>query len=176
MSGNSFTNWAKITPRYNSLVQTILQSKCHVITTTRRKPDYSMDKDSNGRTTVTKVGMKEIQRDTYSFELTLDFSLDQSHYASIEKDRTMLFTGKPSFIISQETGKILKQWAENGKEVTFDPPETKDPVSAPLLEKLKAKADLETINKVCGLSLKKIENITQTDAKECLTKLMTNKL
>ena len=37
MAGNSFTNWAKITPMHNSFIQAILQSKCHVITTTRRK-------------------------------------------------------------------------------------------------------------------------------------------
>ena len=31
MTGNSFTNWNRLTPRHNEFVQTILQSKCHVI-------------------------------------------------------------------------------------------------------------------------------------------------
>ena len=37
MIGNSFTNWAKVTPRHNSFVQKILQSPCHVIATIRLK-------------------------------------------------------------------------------------------------------------------------------------------
>src|SRR5258708_7618644 len=47
MSKNSYTAWAKVTPRHNGFVQTILQSPCHVITTVRRKQDYDMSKDSN---------------------------------------------------------------------------------------------------------------------------------
>src|SRR5665647_99005 len=40
MMGNSFTNWAKVTPRHNSFIQRILQSNCHLIATIRSKVDY----------------------------------------------------------------------------------------------------------------------------------------
>ena len=50
---------------------------------------------------------------------------------------------------------------------------TKDKVTQSVLDKLTAKADIDTINSVCGLNLKKIEHITQTQAMACLTKLMT---
>jgi hypothetical protein len=30
MPGNSFTNWAKMTPRHNAFVQKILESPCHI--------------------------------------------------------------------------------------------------------------------------------------------------
>ena len=40
LQGNSFTNWAKVTPRHNDFVQKILQSQCHVIITVRTKQDY----------------------------------------------------------------------------------------------------------------------------------------
>ena len=33
MTGNSYTNWAKITPRHQAFLDTILQSTCHIITT-----------------------------------------------------------------------------------------------------------------------------------------------
>ena len=33
MAGNSFTNWTKITPRHNALIQKIITSHCHVIAT-----------------------------------------------------------------------------------------------------------------------------------------------
>ena len=39
MTGNSFTNWGKVTPRHNKFVESILQSKCHVICTLRTKTD-----------------------------------------------------------------------------------------------------------------------------------------
>ncbi|MFE8436238.1 AAA family ATPase, partial [Tenacibaculum sp. ZH3_bin.2] len=35
--GGRFQDWAKITPRHNAFIDAILQSKCHIITTTRRK-------------------------------------------------------------------------------------------------------------------------------------------
>ena len=76
MTGNSFTNWAKITPRHQAFIDAILQSKCHVITTVRRKQDYEMNKDSNGKTTVTKAGLKEVTREGFEYELTLNFNLD----------------------------------------------------------------------------------------------------
>src|SRR4051794_1568367 len=35
LSGNSFTNWSKLTPRHNAFVQHILQSPVHIIGTIR---------------------------------------------------------------------------------------------------------------------------------------------
>ena len=42
MTGNSFVNWGKITPRYNAWVQKMLQSNCHIICTMRTKQDYKL--------------------------------------------------------------------------------------------------------------------------------------
>lgn len=114
MTGNSFTNWAKITPRHQAFIDAILQSKCHIITTVRRKQDYEMNKDSNGKTTVTKAGLKEVTREGFEYELTLNFNLDERHNCTASKDRTGLFMDKPAFIITEETGKLIKQWCESG--------------------------------------------------------------
>lgn len=114
MAGNSFTNWAKITPRHQSFIDSILQSKCHVITTVRRKQDYEMSKDSNGKLTVQKAGLKEITREGFEYELTLNLELDTKHHATASKDRTGLFIDKPEFTPTIETGKLIKQWCENG--------------------------------------------------------------
>jgi hypothetical protein len=117
MTGNSFTNWAKITPRHQAFIDAILQSKCHVITTVRRKQDYEMNKDSNGKTTVTKAGLKEVTREGFEYELTLNFNLDERHNCTASKDRTGLFMDKPAFIITEDTGKLIKQWCEQGVDV-----------------------------------------------------------
>jgi hypothetical protein len=116
MTGNSFTNWAKLTPRHQLFLDAILQSKCHILTTVRRKQDYEMSKNSDGKTSVTKAGLKEITREGFEYEITLNLELDVNHNATASKDRTGLFMGKPQFTPSEETGKLIRQWCESGAE------------------------------------------------------------
>lgn len=40
MVGNSFTNWSKLTPRHNALIETIVNSNIHIIATMRTKTEY----------------------------------------------------------------------------------------------------------------------------------------
>lgn len=117
-SKNSYTAWKAVTPRHRKFLDTILQSSAHIIATTRRKQDYDMSKNDQGKTVITKVGMKEVQREGFEYELTVNFSIDQGHFATVVggKDRTGLFDGKPEFVPSVETGKILRDWAEKGEQ------------------------------------------------------------
>jgi len=113
--GGRFQDWAKVSPRHQAFIDAILQSSCHVITTVRRKVDYSMDTDMNGRAKVTKLGMKEITRNGFEYELTLNFELiNDKHLAKASKDRTGLFMDKPEFVINQATGKKLIAWCNEG--------------------------------------------------------------
>ena len=115
MTGNSFTNWSSLTPRHQKFIDAILQSKCHVITTVRRKQDYDLSKDSNGKTKVEKAGLKEETREGFEYELTANIELDIKHNATALKDRTGLFMDKPAFTPSEETGKMLLDWCEMGE-------------------------------------------------------------
>jgi len=113
--GGRFQDWAKVTPRHNAFIDAIILSKCHVIATSRRKVDYSLDKDGNGKTKVMKLGTKEITREGFEYELTVNFELlNDNHLVSASKDRTGLFTGKPEFVINSNTGKKLIQWCNQG--------------------------------------------------------------
>lgn len=113
--GGRFQDWNKVTPRHNSFLDAIIQSKLHVLTTSRRKIDYSLDQDSNGRTKVMKLGTKEIQREGYEYEITVNFEfLNDKHLVSASKDRTGMFVGKPEFIINASTGKKLLDWCNQG--------------------------------------------------------------
>ena len=112
-SKNSYTAWWQATPYHDKFVQKILQSECHVITTVRSKQDYDMSKDSNGKTKVTKVGMKQETRDWFEYELTVSLDISQNHTATASKDRTTLFVDNLGFVISEETGKKLKEWNES---------------------------------------------------------------
>lgn len=118
MAGNSYTNWAKLTPRHDAFKNAMLQSPCHIITTVRRKQDYELT-DINGKKVPQKVGLKEVTREGWEYELTLNIELDIKHNATASKDRTGLFMGKPSFVPSEETGELIRHWCENG--VPLDP-------------------------------------------------------
>lgn len=118
MTGNSFTNWSTLTPRHQKFIDAILSSKCHMITTVRRKQDYDLSKDSNGKTRVEKAGLKEETREGFEYELTANLELDIKHNATALKDRTGLFMDQPHFTPSEETGKKLLEWCENGTTTT----------------------------------------------------------
>lgn len=119
MAGNSFTNWAKITPRHNAFVHEILQSPIHIIVNMRTKQDYVLT-EKNGKMVPEKVGLKSVTREGMDYELTLVFDLDIKHNAVANKDRTMLFIDKPEFKIEVETGRAVLQWCNSGKDVTVD--------------------------------------------------------
>ncbi len=114
MIGNSFTNWAKVTPRHNAFIQRILQSRSHIIATIRSKQDYVLS-DKNGKMVPEKVGLKGVTREGLDYEFTLVFELDIKHQAISTKDRTGLFMDKPSFIISSATGLRISNWCLSGK-------------------------------------------------------------
>jgi len=116
MPGNSFTNWAKITPRHNAFIQKILESPCHVIATIRTKTDYAMV-ERNNKYTVEKLGLKGITRDGMDYEFTIVFDLDIKHNASASKDRTGLFMDQPEGMITQEYGKRILSWCNTGISV-----------------------------------------------------------
>jgi hypothetical protein len=114
-SGNSYFAWRDVTPVHNKLVETILSSNMHIITTMRSKTEYIVEKDASGKVAPRKVGLAPIQRDgmEYEFTVVLDLSVD-GHIASASKDRTQLFDGKP-FLPSEETGKQILNWLNSGK-------------------------------------------------------------
>jgi AAA domain len=119
MAGNSFTNWAKVTPRHNAFVQKLLQTPIHVISTVRTKQDYVLN-EKNGRMVPEKVGLKSVQRDGLDYEMTLVFDLDMKNSATASKDRTGLFVGKPAETLSAETGKLIQQWCSTSEQIEVD--------------------------------------------------------
>lgn len=113
MAGNSFTNWAKLTPRHNSFVERMLQSNCHIIATIRSKQDYVLN-EKNGKQIPEKVGLKGVTRDGMDYEFTLVLEVDIKHNAIATKDRTGVFVGKPEFRITMDTGRIISDWCNEG--------------------------------------------------------------
>jgi hypothetical protein len=113
--GGKYQDWAKVTPRHQAFIEAILHSPSHIITTVRRKQDYEMIKDGN-KIRIEKGGLKEITREGFEYELTINLELDTHHNATASKDRTQLFMGKPAFVPSEKTGELIANWCEQGEE------------------------------------------------------------
>ena len=117
LTGNSFTNWAKVTPRQRSFVDKILQANAHVIATMRTKQEYVLQQ-KDGKYVPEKVGLKAVQRNDLDYEFTLVFDIDIKHFVVSSKDRTGLFMGKPEFILNSGTGKRILEWCNEGTVLT----------------------------------------------------------
>jgi hypothetical protein len=113
LSGNSFTNWGKITPLQKAFTDKILQCDAHVIATMRTKQDYVLNQ-KDGKYIPEKVGLKAVQKDGLDYEFTIVFDVDIKHFAISSKDRTGLFMGKPEFIINSQTGRNILEWCNSG--------------------------------------------------------------
>ena len=114
--GNDFAAWRDMTPLHNKLVDSMLQSRCHVIATMRTKVAYDMEKDERGKIKPVKIGMAPVQREGMDYEFTVVLELDQQrHMAQASKDRTSIFDGVV-FQVSEDTGKQLREWLETGAE------------------------------------------------------------
>jgi hypothetical protein len=113
--GGKFETWAKVTPLHNSFISAIVQSSCHIIVTGRSKIDFAFEgKKDGGKGKVEKLGLKTVTREGFDYEMTLAFQINQEHLASIDKDRTNIFKDSIPFLISEETGEIIKKWNDGG--------------------------------------------------------------
>lgn len=128
--GGRYQDWAKTTPLYQKWLNRILFSSCHVITTMRKKQAYAMITEGN-RTKVEKKGMDDEIRDGYDYEMTIAFEvINENHMARASKDRTGLFDGKAEFVITTETGQLIKDWCESGAEPIPPPAPAKPAINA----------------------------------------------
>lgn len=118
-SGNTYTAWRQVTPLQNRLVDTILASPCHIISTMRSKTEYIQGENEKGKIEIRKVGLAPVQREGMDYEFGTVFDVAPSHMASVSKDRTGLFDGT-IFTITQDTGKILRKWLDDGAEIPND--------------------------------------------------------
>jgi len=114
MLGNSFTNWSKVLPRHNALVQKMLNSNCHIIVTLRSKHEYVLT-DRNGKSVAEKVGMKAVQKDGIEYDFTVLFELDGQHYAKCTKDRTQIFSTLIPYRLNENSGQEMKRWCIEGE-------------------------------------------------------------
>ena len=112
--GNKFVCWAKVTPKHVAMYTAIKASKMHIIGTYKKKADVVLEKNEDGKMAPKKVGLKDIAREDTEYEWMLKFDLDRDNKAVVDKDNLGLFKGRTPFVITEETGKELRNWCLKG--------------------------------------------------------------
>lgn len=116
-SGNSFTAWRDVTPLHNRLIDTILQSPCHVVATLRSKTEYVIEEDARGKKTPRKIGMAPVQRDgmEYEFDIVGDMDLENNKLI-ITKSRCPALAGEVFVRPDAAFAKKILDWVSDGVE------------------------------------------------------------
>jgi hypothetical protein len=150
--GNTWSAWNETTPRHDSFVQKVLHCDSHIITCTRSKMETIMGEDKK----IKKVGMKDIQRDGWEYELTVSLSIDRdTHMTVASKDRTELFEGKEPFKITEKTGMMIKDWCDKG--IMPEKPKEVDYIA--MLDDCKSKEELTEVWKSLPVSIRASQDV-----------------
>lgn len=113
--GNQWTAWRTVTPLHDRMMNAILQSPCHVITTMRSKMEYVQEQDEKGRVVIRKVGMAPVQRPMMEYEFDIVCDIDWAHIMTVTKSRCSAVDGlqfeKPGPLFMER----VLEWLDSGK-------------------------------------------------------------
>jgi len=111
--GNQYTNWTVPTSHLNETIQTILQSRIHVIACLRVKTEYVLQEETNAKgknvQVPKKVGLAPVMRDNIEYEFSTVLEVGMDHRCNASKDRTGLFVDK-TFRIDERIGEQIAAW------------------------------------------------------------------
>ena len=84
--GNSYTNWQEYTGKFNEMIDAILSSPKHILTTARAKSDTALETNEKGKSVPRTYGLKPELRDGIEFEFDIVFNVDKlSHDLIVDK-------------------------------------------------------------------------------------------
>lgn len=130
--------WDDLTPRHNRFLNMIIRSPMHIISTMRMKMKYTVD-SVDGRSSPRKVGLGPIQRENVEYEFSVLIEMDESHAATIVKDRSKVLGDVGDvFTPSVEMGNALRVWRESGVDII---PKEKKPEPTPVVKTAKTTYD-----------------------------------
>ena len=122
--GNTWSAWSEGTPKQRELVDALLSSPCHIITTMRTKTEWTTEASGRGGSRPVRVGLAPEQGKGIEYEFDLLMEITTDHVARVIKDRTGKYQDKMIDKPDEKFGKALTAWLED-----VDPPdeiETKD--------------------------------------------------
>ena len=120
-AGEAWSAWRHVTPIHNRMVDAILQSPMHVITTMRSRMEYVQETNHNGKIIIRKVGLSPIQRPGMEYEFDLVCDLDWAHILTVTKSRCPAVADKivekpgPEFMVP------VLEWLGSGSSAGVHP-------------------------------------------------------
>lgn len=146
-AGGNFSVWGKIgTPKQNKFVDSLVNSKLHLIFTMRSKSDYIIEMVTNkhGKEVAAprKIGMAPIQRDGLEYECTIYMQMDASHVAHVSKDNTHLFD-QEYLVPDPKMGMKIIDWLNTAKDI--DPVDENDRIEKRYIESIDACLSLQEL-------------------------------
>lgn len=116
-AGNSFAAWREVTPMHNALVDAILQSPMHIITTMRVKMEYVLEENEKGKKVPRKIGLAPVQRDGMEYEFDIVADMDMDHKLIIGKTRCSALSRAVVQNPGEDFAKTIMAWLSDGVDV-----------------------------------------------------------
>ena len=127
--GNSWRAWSEGTPKQKSLIRAITQSNMHVISTMRAKTEWeTMKDDMTNKIKPVRIGLAPEQGKGIEYEFDMLMEINDSHYATIIKDRSGKFQDQEIYCPDEKFGKELAEWLTQGV-VPVRPAPQSEPIS-----------------------------------------------
>ena len=120
--GNTWAAWSEGTPKQRSMVEAILSYPGHVLATMRTKTEWVVEKDSEGKSRPTKIGLAPEQGKGIEYEFDVLLEITAGHYMTVAKDRTGRFQDRCYDCPTRELGRELAAWL-GGPAAALEPPE-----------------------------------------------------
>ena len=131
-SKNSFMAWKEVTPVHNELVDTIIASKLHQITTLRVKTEWVMEKnDRTGKTEPHKVGLQPVMRDGIEYEFDVVADLDNENNFIVSKSRCPDLTEFVGKKVGPDVAGTIWTWLQGAPAPPVVSPPPVQPASPP---------------------------------------------
>jgi hypothetical protein len=112
-SQNTYFAWRDVTPLHRKLVDSMLQSPCHIIATMRSKTEYIIE-NVGGKSIPRKIGMAPIQRAGMEYEFTLVADMDVDHKIVVSKSRCDVIADKVTLRPGADFWLPFVDWLNSG--------------------------------------------------------------
>lgn len=123
--GNTWSAWSEGTPKQRALVNAILSFDGHIIATMRSKTEWQTESYGDKSRPV-RVGLAPEQGKGIEYEFDMLMELSTEHVANIIKDRTGKFQDKLIEKPSEDFGRQLMAWLNDGDVASPPPPNAQD--------------------------------------------------
>ncbi len=155
--GNSYTNWADSTAKFNRMVDVIMQSPKHILCTARSKNDTALVENDKGKMAPRTYGLTPELRDNITYEFDIVFNVDKAtHNMIVEK-------GVPGMDPVYELGTVSV--GQQGYDLFIADAVVKERTEADIAESIRTLAKNNNLITFIQLALsgRKLEDLTRNE-------------